>query len=583
MNAISIKEALENIKNNKYVIPAFQRNFVWGFNQIEKLWDSILLDYPISTFLFWKVNQNNSTETTRFRTFIQDCYFNSSKKSKRDEYTQVKIDFNVTDTAVLDGQQRLTALYLSLYGKLFITPKRARTNKDATECQLVIELDNTKLDIEDYDSENRAYNAKQYDIRIVNRVATLSPTQFEIKKIMSPEFQNDETRNNAIEYAISGVSIESKDYARNILNTLYSKICVEKLINYTELSDTTMLFDAVEVFVRFNSAGENLKRYEITTAILETYWPGCKEAFEEVLGGAYKGFGEDFIIRTALMLFSDNVVKSSIDQKTADLLKNNWEQFKEALNNMEKILNKFSVDLKRFASGWNVLLPAIYAIYYNSENTKKIELQRNMFVYIVRAVLFKYFNSGTTSKLSSLCKELKDNNFKFDLNWLNAKRELAPRDSYIEDILNTEKNDKVAGEALFYLNRLWINPSLTYELDHLHPYSLFDAPIYGVSNEKWIEWRAIRNRLPNLWPLNGTDNGSKNNEPLIDYYNDKTAEQQIKFMDQAIIPENISLELSDFGTFYEKRKELLYDKLTELLNGTFSLPTEDEEENEEDA
>lgn len=33
------------IKDGKYVMPAFQRQYVWSMEQIEKLWDSILLEY----------------------------------------------------------------------------------------------------------------------------------------------------------------------------------------------------------------------------------------------------------------------------------------------------------------------------------------------------------------------------------------------------------------------------------------------------------------------------------------------------------------------------------------------------------
>ena len=53
---ITIFEAMENIKSGKYVMPAFQRQFVWGMEQIEKLWDSILLDYPIANFLYWRID-----------------------------------------------------------------------------------------------------------------------------------------------------------------------------------------------------------------------------------------------------------------------------------------------------------------------------------------------------------------------------------------------------------------------------------------------------------------------------------------------------------------------------------------------
>lgn len=567
MDAVSIYEAIENIKNNKYVIPAFQRSFVWNLSQIEKLWDSILLNYPISTFLFWKVNETNTTTSTQFRQFVRDCYFDSSKKSKEEEYRKINIDFNITDTAILDGQQRLTALFLSLAGTLYMCPKYARSNAGATECKLVIELDKTKLDTEEYDTENKSYNTKRYDIRVVHRVALLRPTQFEIKKIMGPEFQDAKTRDEAIENWVSRVSRDSQNYARNILTTLYNKVFVEKLISYNELSNTTMLYDAVEVFVRFNSGGERLKKYQITTTILEAYWPGSKDCFKQVLTGSYSDFGEDFIIRTALMLFSDNVVKSNIDQKTADALKNNWDKFKMVLNQLEGILLEFHVAVKRFASSWNVLLPAIYALYYNHDNATDLVLKRNLFVYIVRAVLFRFFSSGTTGKLSILQKDLQENDFKFSLDWLNAKRELAVRDADIEDILNTEKNDKIANEALFYLNRSWINQDLSYQLDHLHPYASFDTQIYGVSAEQWRQWRAERDKLPNLWPLNGSDNGSKNSMRLIDYYQNKTDEQQKRFLAQAMIPDGASLDQRDFGDFYEKRKNLLHRKLETLLKG----------------
>ena len=52
---ITVKEAITSIQNQEYILPAIQREFVWNTKQIELLFDSILRDYPISTFLFWKV------------------------------------------------------------------------------------------------------------------------------------------------------------------------------------------------------------------------------------------------------------------------------------------------------------------------------------------------------------------------------------------------------------------------------------------------------------------------------------------------------------------------------------------------
>ena len=63
---ITIKEAIENIESNKYLLPAIQREFVWKHSKIEWLFDSIMRNYPISSFLFWEV----SGETKKVIDFI---------------------------------------------------------------------------------------------------------------------------------------------------------------------------------------------------------------------------------------------------------------------------------------------------------------------------------------------------------------------------------------------------------------------------------------------------------------------------------------------------------------------------------
>ncbi len=52
---ISIQQAIAAVADDEYVLPAIQREFVWDTDQIETLFDSLMRDYPISTFLFWKV------------------------------------------------------------------------------------------------------------------------------------------------------------------------------------------------------------------------------------------------------------------------------------------------------------------------------------------------------------------------------------------------------------------------------------------------------------------------------------------------------------------------------------------------
>lgn len=557
--SISIYEALKNIQDDKYVMPAFQRQYVWNMEQIEKLWDSILLDYPIATFLFWHLDEANTTNDTNFCTFLTNATFNSRKQADSKNYDLSTIDFNITDTAILDGQQRLTSLYLCLLGDVSIRQKHTRRNNACTTIsKLLIELNKNKLTIDEEE-----YNSKKFDVRFTDKIGKISPTQFEIKKILNPIFKDKNSRAEAIENEISNVPKDSQEYARNILNKLCEKIYDEELIGYTKIKGMKQ-DDALEMFVRFNSGGKPLRKSDITMSILEAYWHNAKAEFGKILTGAYVDFDNDFIIRTALMLYGD-VLKSNINKKVANDLQNNWEYFKDTLKNLEDVLNNFGIDIKRFSSSWNVLLPIIYCIYYNPEYQNEANLS-GIRAYLIRAILFTYFQSGTTSKLQQMKNNINENNFEITIDMLEQMNELRVTESKIEDLLIAEKGSRVVGDILYFVSRNWLNKTFKYEIDHLHPYSRFDqSKPPTISIEKWKILRSNRNRLPNLHLLEGRSNGSKNDMSLQEYYDEMNNEQKQIFYKQALIPENTSLGFEFFEDFYNKRKEILSKKIKELL------------------
>ncbi|NJN36604.1 MAG: DUF262 domain-containing protein, partial [Nitrospiraceae bacterium] len=86
-------------------LPNIQRPFVWSEDQICRLFDSILREYPISTLLVWKTNSK-----IRRRRFI-DNWKDSLRLS--DFYV---IESEKKKSLVLDGQQRLQSLYIGLCG-----------------------------------------------------------------------------------------------------------------------------------------------------------------------------------------------------------------------------------------------------------------------------------------------------------------------------------------------------------------------------------------------------------------------------------------------------------------------------------
>ena len=550
----TIYEIVRKIQEDQYVMPAFQRQYVWNMEQIEKLWDSILSNFPISTFLFWHLDDSNTTNETFFCTFMKTMHFKTSKKQPADEtYNIQTIDTNIVNTAILDGQQRLTSLYLSLLGETELSKGRGIPYPS----KLYIELDERKVE-----TDEDGVNCKTFGIEFTDKLSMISPTKFDVKKLLKEKFINKETRKDAIVKEIQVVPEPRRDYAEKILNLLCTKIFDERIIRYTEIFGMQH-DDALEMFVRFNNGGIPLKKSEITMAILNVYWSNARTEFGYLLSGEYRDFGIDFVIRTGLMLYGD-VLKSCIDKTVASELRDNWGKFCNNLENLKNVLLQFNLSVSDFSDRWNVLLPIIYEIDKNPDYIANIDGIR---CYLFRALFFTYFQNGTTTKLSKLRDAINEYNFTIEEDLLEQINELKLNDQKLEDILNTEKG-KLTKTVLniIYANRTIITGS--YEQDHLHPRSCFDKnkPV-GVSDEQWREWHKNRDKLPNLQYISKISNAYKNDIPLYDFCNSipsKTDRQS--FLDMAFIPQNISLEIKDFGKFYEERKKLLKDKIRELIS-----------------
>jgi uncharacterized protein with ParB-like and HNH nuclease domain len=109
---ISIANAVKDIVNNRLLLPAIQREFIWTHTQIEWLFDSIMRNYPISSFLFWKV-EGDTKHQYKYYSFLHN--YRERYQTHNDEFdTNGVNDF----MAVLDGQQRLASLYIGLKGSL---------------------------------------------------------------------------------------------------------------------------------------------------------------------------------------------------------------------------------------------------------------------------------------------------------------------------------------------------------------------------------------------------------------------------------------------------------------------------------
>lgn len=156
---ITIKNAIDNIYNRKYLLPAIQRKFTWSSNQIEMLFDSIMRGYPINSFMFWKITDSGIKSGYKFYEFITEFREFFAENNRNIETIGIP-DFE----AVIDGQQRLTSLYIGLRGSYAYKMPR-KWWKDTEECiptrmlylNLVSSID------QEYD------NQKEFDFRFLSK------------------------------------------------------------------------------------------------------------------------------------------------------------------------------------------------------------------------------------------------------------------------------------------------------------------------------------------------------------------------------------------------------------------------------
>ena len=111
-DTISINDALKNITCGNYLLPAIQRKFVWKSEQIEKLFDSIMQGYPINTFMLWKITDKGIKNDHKFYDFLLHYVEHFEEDNKHHATDAQSDDFY----AVIDGQQRLTSIYIGLKG-----------------------------------------------------------------------------------------------------------------------------------------------------------------------------------------------------------------------------------------------------------------------------------------------------------------------------------------------------------------------------------------------------------------------------------------------------------------------------------
>ena len=573
---ITIAQAIERIHRNEYLLPAFQRDFVWSAEQIEKLFDSLMKGYPISSMLFWKVKGGTKTDF-RFYKFLSAFI----------QYHRICNDPIPTDNindfyAVLDGQQRLTSLYIGLCGSYAYKDYRKRW--DYSEYN----FPTRHL----YFNISRKYTQEESDREFIFSFVDKNISKekdlfidkynkkwFRVGKILAlhqdynygiDEFAED-----------NNIDKESKRLLRLLDNVIHTKLN----INFYE-EDEQKPDKAVNIFIRINSGGTALSFSDIlmSIAIANCKQMDAKTEIKNLVEHVRsKGFNisHDFILKSFLYLYHKDVrsLITSFNLGFIELVENNWTRIRDAVSNLFDLLRSFGLTDFTMTS-YNAAMPILYYLYHkdiyqdfykkmgNREDCEIIKkwlfsiLLRRAFGASADSVLAQSRRAYTTDITGSYIKETVT---LFPATETNSEiRKLSDvGDDFIEDLLYSQKDSRYSFPilAMMYPNLDYRNNN--FHQDHLHPASAYND-LEEKDKEKY-GWQ-VYNSILNLQMLDANENESKNAKPLEKWVSEQTRNKDMrKLMEDHLIPDT-DLSLSNFSDFIEKRKAMLVQRIRKMIN-----------------
>jgi Protein of unknown function DUF262 len=575
---MTFKKAIKAIHSREMLLPAIQRKFVWDAEQIQNLFDSIMRDYPIGSFLFWEVKPD-AFQNYAFYEFMKDYH---QRDNEFNTLTPKTFKPTVPITGVLDGQQRLSSLYIGLTGTYACKLPYYGWNNDKAFPKKVLcinllykktEEDSVAYWFEFIDEKDAdLYSATQCWFKVSNILkwsgAEDNDEWFdkEIDELKQCEVDG-EFPNDVIEALMA-----SKKDIKKALSKLFHKLHTEEILNYFEVQSDDI--DAVlEIFARVNSGGKTLSKSDLLFSTIVAHWNDGRDNMEELLLQInQKGFAfdSDFIVRACQMLALDIPMKLEVKNFTATRVLNvqeKWENIEKALIKMADWLKEFGYSRDTLTSQ-NAVLPIAYYLYNGGNENCKNDWRK----YIAHALIKNIFSSHNDRLLEELRTELKNKKtFSFD-EWLGKKfvgdKTFLITEEEVDDMLEYKKG-RSAYIVLSYLYSYKYN-EMSIDLDHIHPASGFTETRLkklGLDNSTVKAWQDKKDQLPNLQMLDSSLNRSKNDTAIKEWIGKKysSSEEGNRFFLMHYYPQNVVLDFDKFDIFFDERKKMLKKKLIEIF------------------
>jgi uncharacterized protein with ParB-like and HNH nuclease domain len=604
----TIKKIIKDIDGNKIYLPALQRKFVWSKHQIELLFDSLMRNYPFGTFLFWSLSGIKAKNNYVFYEFLKE-YDQRSPYNRRKTGTY----FHDEIIGVLDGQQRLSSMYIGLMGTHTEKARYKRaSNPDAYEkMRLYLNILSLPYEIGAGDKIDTLED-KNFEFRFLTDEAALSNVSrqligedghplgreamlwVKVEEVLSwdeePEFDR-----LAKSFLTENATVDQKrTVTQDIrlitkgLKTLQKRICEDPLISYFKVEKDD-LEDILKIFVRVNSGGTVLSRTDLLFSTIVATWDDGRDQIETLLKKINeKGdkflFGNEYLMRCCLVL-TDGPVRykvNSFKSENVQKIRDEWPKIAKAVSKTVDLLVELGFNGNLLTSQNATIIIAYYIYKGGSLNdASKKDIQK----YLIHALLKGIYGSAQEQIISTLRgafrKEVKSgagktsylmnyNEFSFEEVLkikLPGQRTLAITEGELEDYL-----EKTKGPTSFFLLSL-LYPQLrfneiVFHQDHMHPAAGFAEDNFreiGVPVDQLEKWNGWRDCVPNLQLMKDRENESKNATPLEEWIEQMETSERNTFFRDNYFPEEVSLKFCDFEAFFKTRRQILRNELKKVL------------------
>jgi hypothetical protein len=592
---VTIAEAVRNIQNENYLLPAIQREIVWQRDQITDLFDSVLQGYPIGTFLYWDIRDGNRDQYKMYG-FIKDYitttkYITTNAQSRNSE---VVPDGAGDLKLILDGQQRLSSFYIGLKGTY--TYKQAykwyRNENAWNRSRLYLNITSNPDEelSKDGDRQTRYEFAflpmEQYDARVVTRGNDLWFRAGAVLNHPKNEDQEDLVYEIQDQYVESG----NREHARNVgrnLRALWRAIHDRSYVTYFEEKEQD-IDRVLDIFIRTNDGGTQLQKSDLLLSIATANW-NQYDAREELTSfvdhlntqlPSTNDYDKDFLLKSCLVL-SDLPVRYRVGQfnrENVSTIEAEWESIRRAIEAAATLVNQFGIDENTLTSR-NAVIPLAY--YFKESGLTVDHLQQNdeayhrtkqsMKTWLLTSLLNGTFSGNSDTVLRTVRDVIRERDSDgFPIREINREVEglnkiVGFNEEIAENVLENEKGNQRTFLALtlLYPEHDW--GSVQYEQDHIFPADhLAEDHLResGLPEERIGEFVDERDTLANLQLLTENENKSKQNTSFEAWVTD----QNEGFYDRHFIPRDSEYHrLENFDRFVSERRRRIKNHLLSML------------------